>query len=228
MRKLKKLILIFLFSLLVFPLIASPGGDGGGRGSGGHGSPSGSPGGGPGSSGSHGRPTGHGVPSGGPESPSAPGGNPGRVPSAPPPGGFGASPSGGSSNSSSSSSSSSSVPHQNVFNYRGSRTTSTNDEFYLKSLKSRVESDDSVMLEIRFNQNVNPRSFKNDSILIDGEAVPEDTKFSFNRKGDTLRLSVPQVEQYFSLEIHEVESFDGRKIKPIELKNIKRGTTIKS
>ena len=210
MRELKKLILIFLFSLLTSVVIAAPGGGGGGAG--GHGSPGGGGPGGP-----------SGGPSGGPGSSSAPAGTPGRGPSDPAPGGFGT-PSSGSVPSSSAPV----VPPQNVLKYRGTRTACSKDEFCFKSVKTRSESEDSVLLEIRFNQNVNPLSFKNDSILIDGEAVSADTKFSFNRKGDTIRFSVPSVEHPFSLEIQGVESFNGIKIKPVELKDVSVGTTIKN
>lgn len=84
-----------------------------------------------------------------------------------------------------------------------------------------------MTLEIHFNQNVNPLSLRNGSIMIDGEAVSEETKFIFNRKGDTLRLSVPFPNETFSLKIQEVESFDGRKIRPVELKDISAGSTVK-
>lgn len=206
MRELKKLILIFLFSLLTSVVIAAPGG-------GGHGSPGG---GGPGG------------PSGGPGSSSAPAGSPGRGPSGPGPAGPAPGGIGTHSPGSVPSSSAPVVPPQNVLKYRGTRTACSKDEFRFKCVKTRAESEDSVLLEIRFNQNVNPLSFKNDSILIDGEAVSADTKFSFNRKGDTIRFSVPAVEHPFSLEIQGVESFNGIKIKPVELKDVSVGTTIKN
>lgn len=199
MRKCKGICLAVIFSLLSLGVFAAPGGGGpggGGGGMGGAGGPGGSPSGGGGSS--------------------APGG-------APSPGGQ---PSGGGSSSgsgapwySSQSKNKSSAPPEIIY-YRGSRVLAGDDNFSLQKIKTERMSSSSVRVEITFNQSVNPRSFTADSILVDGNAIPAKTKFSFNKKGDTMKVSVPVRNGSFNLTIQNITSFDGTVIEPIEVKNI--------
>jgi len=101
--------------------------------------------------------------------------------------------------------------------YRGARTISESDEFTLQNIKSERTGANEFTIEITFNQSVNPRSFTANSILVDGQEIPSKTKFTFNKKGDTIKVSVPSKNENFSLSIQNVESFDGTKIEPIQI-----------
>ena len=103
-----------------------------------------------------------------------------------------------------------------IINYRGTRTLLTNGDFSLQSVKSEPVSDSKSNLEITFNQSVNPRTFTENSILIDGAAISP-KKFTFNKKGDTIKIEVPSENKAFNLTIQNVESFDGTKIEPIQI-----------
>lgn len=101
--------------------------------------------------------------------------------------------------------------------YRGNRVLAENSEFTLQNVKSERLNSNEVTLEITFNQTVNPLTFTTDSILVDGEAISSKTKFSFNKKGDTIKLAVPAQNEDFSLTIKDVESYDGTVIEPTVL-----------
>ena len=85
-----------------------------------------------------------------------------------------------------------------------------------------------MSLEIRFNQSVNPHSFTADSILVNGEAIFSDKKPAFNKKGDTVKISLPNENEIFSLKIQNIESFDGKKLESVELKDISAGSILKN
>lgn len=236
MKLLKTVFSVVLISLFMMPAFAAPGGSpGGGSGGGGgsHSSSGGSPGGPGGGAGGRSSPGGfgggHG--SGSSTSPAAPGkprgsgtpppGSP--APDAPAPGGK-YSPSdsfGGQSHSASESSSPS------IMNYRGTRKIANNGEFTMQSIKSKLESGDTLTLEIHFNQGVNPLSITGESIFVGGKSVPSE-RMTFNKKGDTVKFTVSSENKYFSLLVQHIEAFDGTKITPVEIKDIKAGSTIKN
>ena len=104
-----------------------------------------------------------------------------------------------------------------AFLYRGNRMLSDGAEFLLQDVKSRKISDDCLCLELSFNQSVNPRTFTSESILIDGQEISSKIKFSFNKKGDTIKVEIPSKSENFSLMIQNVESFDGIQIEPVKI-----------
>jgi len=104
-----------------------------------------------------------------------------------------------------------------MINYRGNRIASEGAEFFLQTIKSERINNAEVSLEISFNQSINPLTFSAESILIDGNAVPPKTKFSFNKKGDTIRLAVPSKSEKMNIIIQNVESFDGTVIVPVQI-----------
>ena len=235
----RKTLCIILASLFVFSAFAAPGGGGGGGGGGrGGGGPSGGRGSGPGSrGGSFGSRSPGGMgPSGGisPSGGSRSSANSGRKsdssnsvrasqPQSPSPSTqVGPSPSVFPNGSSPDevaqipdSSTERIIPE--MINYRGNRIASEGSEFFLQNIKSERTSNGEVSLEISFNQSVNPLTFSAESILIDGIAVPPKTKFSFNKKGDTIRMSVPSKSEKMNIMIQNVESFDGTVIAPVQI-----------
>ena len=231
MKLLKTVFSVVLISLFMMPAFAAPGGSpGGGSGGGGgsHSSSGGSPGGPGGGAGGRSSPGGfgggHGP--GSSTSPAAPG-KP-RESGTPPPGSPAPegrpSPSdsfGGQSHSASESSSPS------IMNYRGTRKIANNGEFTMQSIKSKLESGDTLTLEIHFNQGVNPLSITGESIFVGGKSVPSE-RMTFNKKGDTVKFTVSSENKYFSLLVQHIEAFDGTKITPVEIKDIKAGSTIKN
>lgn len=103
-----------------------------------------------------------------------------------------------------------------IIYYRGTRTLSENGTFALQQVKSERLNPSEVSLEITFSQSVNPLTFTEESLLLwaDGEQVSSKTKFSFNKKGDTIRVSVPlsAESEKLTFSIQNVKSFDGTPI----------------
>ena len=101
--------------------------------------------------------------------------------------------------------------------YRGTRTLSDGEQFTIQNVKSQRTTNGEMVLELTFNQSINPRSFNASSILLNGEKLSSRIKFTFNKKGDTIKVAVPAKDDNISLIIQDVESFDGTKIEPMEV-----------
>ena len=79
------------------------------------------------------------------------------------------------------------------------------------------ESENIVVIEVFFNQSINPRTLRYESIAVNDEILPEETRFSFNRKGDTIKLILLVPDDIFTLSIQGIKSYDGTTIEPVEI-----------
>ena len=107
-----------------------------------------------------------------------------------------------------------------ILYYRGNRTLAEQGNFSVQNIKTERTAKNEVSVEIVFSQCVNPRSFSENSILVDGKAISEKTNFSFNKKGDTIKITIPTKNKNFDLTVQGVESFEGTEIEPIIIKNV--------
>lgn len=105
-----------------------------------------------------------------------------------------------------------------VVNYRGTRKLIVNEELQVACVKSENKKDGTTV-EVFFNQEINPRSFKATNVKINGKNIDNGVKFSFSRNGDSVRIQIPAQDTDFSLSLSDVEAFDGEKISQIELGN---------
>lgn len=101
-----------------------------------------------------------------------------------------------------------------IIYYRGNRMYTKDSE--LKVIRTRGErlDENTILLEIFFNQSINPRTVDNDSILLDDEPLPDDTRFMFNRKGDIIRIILDFDDDDFLLTVQNIRSFNGIVLEP--------------
>ena len=104
-----------------------------------------------------------------------------------------------------------------IINYRGSRVYMENELLQVADTQVERLDDETILLSIIFNQTINPRSVRLDSIIIDDEQLPEDTRFAFNRKGDTIRMILNVSDNDFCLKVQNICAFDGSLIEPVEI-----------
>ena len=103
-----------------------------------------------------------------------------------------------------------------IFYYRGNRTYSEEQPLKVIFLRCLEVEEENLVVMIVFNQSVNPKSVKRESFLIDDEEISEDITFSFNRKGDTIRMIIPDYDEEFELEMKDICAFNGIRIEPVE------------
>ena len=108
---------------------------------------------------------------------------------------------------------------ESIIKYRGSR-------MYMENLPLEIvdtrcmwldESENIVVVEVFFNQSINPRTLRYESLAVNDEILPEETRFSFNRKGDTIKLILLVPDDIFTLSIQGIKSYDGTTIEPEEI-----------
>ena len=111
-----------------------------------------------------------------------------------------------------------------VFYYRGNRAYAEELPLKVKFVKCIRDEDGNIIVMLVFNQSVNPRSVKHESVLIDNNELPEEIRFSFNRKGDTIRIVITLEEDEFTMEdeeflitLQDITTFEGVCIEPVEL-----------
>ncbi|MBO4639269.1 MAG: hypothetical protein J5710_05880 [Treponema sp.] len=104
-----------------------------------------------------------------------------------------------------------------IFYYRGNRTYSEELPLKVNFIRCMRGENGEIILMIVFNQSVNPRSVKNESFLIDDTELPANIRFSFNKKGDTIRVVIPQDDEEFRVTVQDVSTFSGAELEPVEI-----------
>ncbi len=105
----------------------------------------------------------------------------------------------------------------NIIKYRGNRTYSENLPLKIIQTKCTKKEGKLVFIEIIFNQSINPRSIKPDSILINNTPLPPFVRFLFNKKGTSVKMLVPLTINSFKMRICNIRSFNNTFIEPVEL-----------
>ena len=106
---------------------------------------------------------------------------------------------------------------ENIINYRGNRTYNENQPLKIIHTKCVCSEMNFVCLDIVFNQSINPRSVRHDTVLINNMPLPMGTRFAFSKKGDTIKISFPVNDNTYKLKVQGVCSFGGAVIDPVEI-----------
>ena len=102
----------------------------------------------------------------------------------------------------------------NMLYYRGSRTTQEEQPLIVNQIKAERIGPATVDIEIAFNQSINPRTIKPHFITVDGLEIPKAVRFWFNKKGDTVKFTLPSEKESFKIEIKCIRAFDGTLMNP--------------
>ena len=106
---------------------------------------------------------------------------------------------------------------EHIFYYRGNRAYSENLPLEIYQINCQRLDENKVIIELVFNQSINPRSINQNSLLIDNNTLPDGIRFSFNKKGDRIKIEVSLSGDTFDLKIQNVRAFDGTLIEPVEM-----------
>ncbi len=104
-----------------------------------------------------------------------------------------------------------------IFYYRGNRTYSEELPLIVKFIKCIRDREGRIILMLVFNQSVNPHTVNHECLLIDDNELPENIRFSFNRKGDTIRVIIPEDGEEFRVTVQDICAFNGVCIETVEL-----------
>lgn len=107
-----------------------------------------------------------------------------------------------------------------ILNYRGTRKVVPSESLEVSCVSAEKYWDGTTLVEICFNQEINPKSFSSSNLKINGKTANNAVKFKFSRKGDSVKIQIPAQDGKFSLSIDDVEAFDGERIPEIKLNDI--------
>ena len=102
----------------------------------------------------------------------------------------------------------------NMLYYRGNRTAQEDLPLTVNQVKVSRAGATQVDVEIVFNQSINPRSVKHSRITIDGNEVPQNVSFWFNKKGDTVKFMLASEKDSLEMGIKGIRAFNGTVMKP--------------
>ena len=105
----------------------------------------------------------------------------------------------------------------NIIHYRGNRTYTENLPLKINQIICVRVDGDLVSIEVIFNQSINPRTVRPDSFFINNIPLPPGTRFTFNRRGTTIKILFPISGTSFKFKLRNICSFDGSSIEPVEL-----------
>lgn len=105
----------------------------------------------------------------------------------------------------------------NIIHFHGNRTYSENLPLKINHIKCVRKDENCVCLDIYFNQMINPRSAKPDSILINNKPLAPGLRFAFNKKGDTIKILIPISGNTFKVKVQKIKSFSEVVIEPVEI-----------
>ena len=109
-------------------------------------------------------------------------------------------------------SSNSGVHKKDFTSYRGQRKPVESDDLYMESFMSEYDGG-TLTIEIGFNQGIDPRSIKGENIAINGKAVKQPVKLSFNKEGTVVRLVIGgHVSIPYSFSISGIRSYNGKEM----------------
>ena len=104
------------------------------------------------------------------------------------------------------------VTKQDFWSYRGQRKPVQSDDLYMEAFSSLYDGD-ILTIDISFNQGIDPRSIKNENIVINGKAVEGPVKLTFNKEGTVVRMVIGgTVSIPYSFSISGIRSYNGKEM----------------
>ena len=101
--------------------------------------------------------------------------------------------------------------------YRGMRMSGADDLFYVTKIESENEENDRIEIEIKFNIPPDPRTLRNEFILINGKPLPPDARIVFNKAGTKIKILLRKVfisdaherrDRPFRIDLPDAKSFN--------------------
>lgn len=120
-----------------------------------------------------------------------------------------------------------------TMNYSGRKLTRKNSDFAVTGIRIREsKSKKSVLFTVYFNDIIDTSSVKPANILLNGNALSDDTQLRFNKSRSVLQFTIQKNAGWsgnsYSIEINEVRSYDQRVIQTFKAENLKDGSLIKN
>ncbi len=112
--------------------------------------------------------------------------------------------------------------NKDYVNYRGERKALDTKELTVSSIKMKKSEKDTLKIEVKFSDGIDPLSVEKDNISVAGAKLDVNSKITFNKTGDSMTIEIPEnsvllaetsEKTEVTVEIDNIKSFDGKNMK---------------
>ena len=125
------------------------------------------------------------------------------------------------------------VSKKDMMNYNGRKLSKKKNNFVVTGIRvDEKKTEGMVTFTIYFNDVIDTASLAEKNILINNQTLKDDVTFLFNKNRNVMQFSVLskdyQTDEKFSIQIKDIESYDGRTLQTFEIDDLKDGVLVKT
>ena len=125
------------------------------------------------------------------------------------------------------------VAKKDMMNYSGRKLSKKKIDFAVTGIKlDEKETEGTITFTIYFNDVIDTASLGGENILINNQPLQDDVAFLFNKNRNVIQFSISSKEyktdENFSVEIKDIESYDGRIMQTIKIDDLSEGVLVKA
>ena len=118
-------------------------------------------------------------------------------------------------------------------NYSGRKLSKKKIDFAVAGIKlDKKETEGTITFTIYFNDVIDTASLGGENILINNQPLQDDVAFLFNKNRNVVQFSISSKEyktdENFSVEIKDIESYDGRIMQAFKIDDLSEGVLVKA
>ena len=125
------------------------------------------------------------------------------------------------------------VAKKDMMNYSGRKLSKKKIDFAVTGIKlDEKETEGTITFTIYFNDVIDTSSLGGENVLINNQPLQDDVTFLFNKNRNVIQFSISSKEyktdENFSVEIKDIESYDGRIMQAIKIDDLSEGVLVKA
>ena len=125
------------------------------------------------------------------------------------------------------------VAKKDMMNYSGRKLSKKKIDFAVAGIKlDKKETEGTITFTIYFNDVIDTASLGGENILINNQPLQDDVAFLFNKNRNVVQFSISSKEyktdENFSVEIKDIESYDGRIMQAFKIDDLSEGVLVKA
>ena len=125
------------------------------------------------------------------------------------------------------------VSKKDMMNYNGRKLSKKKNKFSVIGIKvDEKNTEGAITFTIYFNDVIDTSSLGGEDVLIDNHPLQDDVTFLFNKNRTVMQFSISAKEyksgENFSVQIRNIESYDGRILQTFEIDSLSDGVLVKA
>ena len=125
------------------------------------------------------------------------------------------------------------VSKKDMMNYNGRKLSKKKNNFAVTGIRvDEKKTEGTVTFTIYFNDVIDTSSLGGENVLINNQPLQDDVTFLFNKNRNVMQFSISAKEygtdENFSVQIKDIESYDGRTLQAFEIDDLKDGMLVKT